>query len=137
MAIGLIILGLGLITIFILFGTKTPEYTDKELFNKFGSTYLDSIKRNSDKKDIQIANYKKRLDNLQNKIDTCVLVFEEYFAQDQTNDDLLVLAFEQLHNISDIKTDGFYVDNDVRKILRKGLRIIESEMGKIRYNQTP
>ena len=132
MAIGLIILGLCLVVIFILFGAKTPEYTDKELFNKFGSTYLDTIKRDSDKKDIEIANYKKRIDNLQNKIDTCVLVFEEYFAQDQTNDDLLVLAFEQLHNISDIKTDGFCLEDNTRRILRKGLSVISLELQRLK-----
>lgn len=135
--IGFIIIILAILILIIFCSIPDDNYTEKDLFNKFGSTYLDNLKRDKDKKEIEVEKYKKRLDTLQKKIDTCVLIFEEYFAQDQTNDDLLVLAFEQLHNISDIKTEGFYIDNDVRRILRKGLRIIESEMGKNKYNQTP
>lgn len=134
-----------IITVFIIFIVlifclfvlpNTPiECSDKELFDKFGTTYLNDLKKQIEdiKKDRDY--YKKQNEKLLNKIDTCVLIFEEYFAQDQTNDDLLVTAFEQLHSISDLTIEGFCTDQDTKRVLRKGLSVIQLEMQKLKLRK--
>ena len=131
MILGFILIVTGLFII-ILFSRGPSPTTDKELFNEFGSNYLNIIKCEKTEIEQDNINLKRELDRFQNKIDTCVLVFEEYFAQDQTDDDLLVLAFEQLIQISSIKIDGFYLETDKKRILERCLTIMRMSLKKLR-----
>ena len=119
------------IAVFSSLDTPQKE-NDKELFHKYGELHLTSLRRENEELKCKLNKTEKYYENIQNKINTCVLIFEEYFAQDQTNDDLLVMAFEQLHSISDLKIEGFCTDEDYRRILRKGLTVVKLEMQKLK-----
>ncbi len=129
--ISIILVALFILAICII---KTPfidgESNCNELYDKFGYTYVNKLVEEKRAKDKTIKRLEKRLKDIQSQVDTCVLIFEEYFVKDQTDDDLLVLAFEQLHKISRISIDGFCIDEDTKRILRKGLYVIKLELQK-------
>ena len=130
----IIILILASIIIMCVWCNCTEEDSSKELFNEFGTTYLEHLEKEIENNKTSEKILKNKLERMQNKIDTCVLIFEEYFAQDQTNDDLLVMAFEQLSQLSSIGSSGFVTEDDKRKILNNALSEIRYDLKRIRRN---
>ena len=113
----------------------TNEESPKELFNEFGTTYLKHLEEKIKNKEISEKLLKNELERMQIKIDTCAMVFEEYFAQDQTNDDLLVLAFEELKKMRNVGTSEYEIDKNEEKILKDALRTMEIKLKKLREGE--
>lgn len=131
--IHILVLLVFLVFMFFIISTTGDDGDDtKELFHKYGSFYLEDLERELSKSKIAYERINKLLNNIQTQIDTCAMVFEEYFAQDQTNDDLLVLAFEELKKMRSVGTSEYEIDKNEEKILKDALRTMEKQLRKLK-----
>lgn len=69
---------------------------DKQLYKDWGLQYLKRCKEEMLDAQKSENYYKKEYEYIQKQHDCALLLLDEYFAQDQTNDDLLVLALEAI-----------------------------------------